>query len=93
MNKFIRYINSILDYYSTRRSLNKGGKIISETKISEEILEDDLIEAIVKNLLNTQILEESVKYRMVLKGDYEIGIAENDFIFDFKTIKITLRKR
>ena len=91
--KMLRYINSVLDYYKTRRRLSKGRSILNIHKFSYHLLTANEIKDLINKIANNAIVEHSVKYKMVLTGDVNISTTGDDFAENIQTILITLRKR
>ena len=86
--KTLRYIISVLDYYKTRRRLNKGESCYDYIKISNELLRDEnaAIKSITEEAFNI-VIGTSVKYRIAL--DYRTTMAyacDDDFVKNIQTI-------
>jgi len=91
----IRYFRNIINYYKTRRRLNKGKNCYDYIKVSNELLNDEYaaIQSITEGAFNI-VIETSVKYRTVL--DYRTTMVyecEDDFAQNLKTVKVEMWKK
>lgn len=91
----IRYFKNLINYYKTRRRLNRGENCYDYIKVSNELLSDEVaaIKSITEEAFNI-VIQTSVKYRIVL--DYRTTMAyacDDDFVQNLQTVKIKMWKK